>query len=230
MLALPGVGAWRVHDADHAQQVHRRGDPVRSLAAGLARHQRPVGERRRVVVGVTPSSSTGWPSRAFTKALLPALNSPITTSRSSSSSWRTDRRSVSVSSAGASSRARTDKRSERSRALLGQQALLRVRQDGGIQGPYRPTAPQSGSRRSQPPSKTPAFASHTIPCAMPWMGTSASSCPRDFSRASVSGEKPSSLVREPVGQPLVMEARRVEARPGCSCRSPRRRPPAPARC
>ena len=38
------------------------------------------------VVGVTPSGSTACPSRALTKALLPALNSPTMTSMKSSSS------------------------------------------------------------------------------------------------------------------------------------------------
>ena len=39
----------------------------------------------RSVVGVTPSGSTCAPSNAFTKLLLPALNSPTTTSRKVSS-------------------------------------------------------------------------------------------------------------------------------------------------
>ncbi len=57
-----------------------------------------------VVVGVTPSSSTALPSRALISVLLPALNSPTTTSRKSSSSCRIDSTSAARSSAAASTR------------------------------------------------------------------------------------------------------------------------------
>ena len=56
-----------------------------------------------VVVGVTPSGSKRWPSSALMKADLPALNSPTTTSRKSSSSWRIARSSCAISSDSASS-------------------------------------------------------------------------------------------------------------------------------
>ena len=58
----------------------------------------------RVVVGVTPSSSTRAPTSALTNALLPALNSPMTTRRNRRSSCAIERCSAERSSAGASMR------------------------------------------------------------------------------------------------------------------------------
>src|SRR5690348_7593312 len=83
----------------------------RRKAAGWVISSMPSGRRRveavspwrrtvtRAVVGVTPSASTGSPTRALTKADLPALNSPATTSRKGSSRDWVARRSVSASSA-----------------------------------------------------------------------------------------------------------------------------------
>ena len=86
MALVPGVSTmWRSRSS-----VDRRGRPLE------ARRGRPRARPRRrsaadgccAVVGVTPSSSTRSPSSALMNALLPALNSPTTTSRKSSSSCR----------------------------------------------------------------------------------------------------------------------------------------------
>ena len=104
---------------------------VRSVGSGDARPTVSpwLTTTTSVVVGVTPSSSSDCPSNALMKALLPALNSPTTTSRKNASSCSIDVRSTSWSSGVAphdASTMRTSPRMRRSSRSRSSNSSLRM--------------------------------------------------------------------------------------------------------
>ena len=143
-------------------------------------------------------------------ALLPALNSPTTTSRNSSSSWRTERRRP-LSLGG-----RVEAREHRlqlgeQRALVGQQALLPRVEEASVHGPATARPPRRRGRgRSKPPSKRPSFAFSTTPARRPACRSRRACAPRAASERPCVRREPEHLVRDAIGQPLMMEARRVD--------------------
>ncbi len=103
MIALvPGVSTMRISRSRSMGALMTSRLAWRTVCSGWSPCSSTV---MTAVVGVTPSFISGWPMRALMNALLPALNSPTTTSRNSSSSCAMDWSSASCCSSAASIRA-----------------------------------------------------------------------------------------------------------------------------